>query len=68
MKTVSRCINLAFTINPYILQYVLRQIAPLTDTLGKFAAQPRILNAGGCERVMKPSCGKIVVYGNFWCK
>ena len=26
MKSVSRCIGLAFTINPYILQDVIRQI------------------------------------------
>ena len=30
MKSVSRSIGLAFTINPYILQYVLGQITPVS--------------------------------------
>ena len=45
MNSVSQCIGLAFTINPYILQYVLRQITPFRHTLGKFAAKARILSA-----------------------
>ena len=36
---MSRCIGLAFAINPYILQYVPRQITPFTHTSGKFAAK-----------------------------
>ena len=37
--------GLVFTINLFILQYVLRQITPLNHTLGKFAAKPRTLSA-----------------------
>ena len=40
MKSVSRCIGLEFTFNPYILRYVLHYIAPFTHTLGKFAVKP----------------------------